>query len=48
MRTAYLEILGLKVLRVTNTGVYEGLSWICDQILAECETLAPQRGEREG
>ncbi len=36
-RTAYLNTLGLKVLRVTNTGVFEDTNSICLWILEACE-----------
>jgi len=35
-RTCYLHRAGFRVMRVSNQGVYEGLPWICDAILAAC------------
>ncbi|WP_304186896.1 endonuclease domain-containing protein [Phenylobacterium aquaticum] len=52
-RTNYLERSGFRVMRVNNQGVYEGLSWICDAVLAACGGEAPhpasprKRGEEQ-
>jgi very-short-patch-repair endonuclease len=40
-RTTFLESEGLTVLRVTNRGIYESLSYICDSILAACGGVKP-------
>lgn len=57
-RTAYLESLGLRVMRFWNFGVLEGRAEICDSILEACggpiddmdeRLLSPRlRGERVG
>jgi very-short-patch-repair endonuclease len=41
-RTRFLESLGLRVMRVTNGGVFESLDSLCDAILGACG------GERPG
>jgi very-short-patch-repair endonuclease len=52
-RTAYLESLGLRVLRFWNIAVFEGRAGVCDAILAACGGEAPhptsphKRGEEE-
>jgi very-short-patch-repair endonuclease len=40
-RTAFLGRMGFTVIRINNRAVYEGLSWICDAILAACGGEAP-------
>lgn len=34
-RTAYLNVLGIRVLRFWNTDVYENIEAVCERILAE-------------
>ena len=49
-RTAYLASIGLRVFRVTNSGVFESRTGICDAILTACggENPSPRSRGEEG
>lgn len=41
-RTAYLETTGLRVVRVTNHGIYDSLEGACRAILEALEATSPR------